>query len=290
MPAPPKGGAGRRLSVSRPPQAATSSSRLFKCLAENRLALGSMLYAPGPEWAELTGHSGLDFFIADQMGASTDWSQLANLFRAGNQFGITPMVRLASFPWSTKAVTSTLAVDVYRAFGVGAEGVVASVNTAAEVAEMLEAADEAHHRHHLPATTSGRKFITPGFSDREPGVGKLVVPLIESVRGLESLDEMLSLPNLSTIMLGMGDLTRVMGCGRNDLAKEMTEVVILVCTKAAERGVRVLASQLAEDAETVAERARHYRGLGVSGLLLPHPFKIALWFYRQVIENVDAGR
>jgi 2-keto-3-deoxy-L-rhamnonate aldolase RhmA len=52
-------------------------------LRSGQPALGTLLYSPGPELAELVGNVGLDYFMADTMGASIDWGDLASGFPVG---------------------------------------------------------------------------------------------------------------------------------------------------------------------------------------------------------------
>ena len=71
-----------------------------------------------------------------------------------------------------------------------------------------------------------------------------MVPIIESLAAAQHIDEMLEVPNLKMIYLGMGDLTKELGHPGDDRHPEVRKAIGEIVAKARTRGVDVCANTL----------------------------------------------
>ena len=109
-------------------------SRMYERYAREQLATGTITLNHGLEFVEVLGYSGLDFICIDLMVTSLDWSEVAQMVLAAKRYQVTPWVRLSTYPWGEQGeMDPGLPAQVSRAFALGAECVLASVNSAAQV-------------------------------------------------------------------------------------------------------------------------------------------------------------
>lgn len=168
-------------------------------LARRRTSLG--LYAGSPEMIEVSAHVGFRWVMIDQMFTGNDWGRTEELIRTANAAGITPVVRVQSFPWLGH--DRRIAVDVVRASAIGAEFVMVSNSDVAEIDECLEATKDWHRR----ALTIHRGFDSdPAAMERERTV---VIPHPETRGGIDGLDEVIQNPKIELVFIGMTDASRL---------------------------------------------------------------------------------
>lgn len=265
-------------------------SRLFDRLDRGELALGAIQITQGPEWPEILGYVGFDFFCVDFMVTAIDWSQAADMFRAGSRYGLTPWLRLQSYPWATTLPDGRLPADVLRAIAIGAEGVLASVNTAEQVEALLHPARDAHRRVWVHQNARDRS-VSEVYEDslqRPP----LVFPVIESLEAARRVDEILAVPGLRAIFLGMGDLSRALGHPMQDTHPEIRAFVKGVVDRAARAGVMVFANALAylrDDAPVtdLVDRIVWMWESGIRAIWIPRQPFVAQKFYESTFRTLD---
>lgn len=181
-------------------------SRLFERIEAGEVALGSMDTLGSSRLTEVMALAGIDSLIIDQMFCPTDWETVASMVRSARNFKMDTIVRVQGFPWLDRT-DHRMAVDAVRALGVGATGVMVSCATVEEVAQLLEVAKDWHRDIHL------HQFGDEEFETFAEHVAAdcVVMPLIESQTALDRLDEILALPGLRAVSLGMTDISRMLG-------------------------------------------------------------------------------
>lgn len=264
-------------------------SRMFDRLERDEVAVGTVMLEHGPEWAELIGYAGLDFACIDMMVTSIDWREAADVVRACTRFDVTPWIRLPAFPWGGADIDPRLPADVLRAISMGFEGVLASVNTANAVAEMLGPLTEGHHRPYLSPKLVVEGVTPPrGPDDPEPWI----FPLIESLEAIENLEEICKVEGLKAVMLGMGDITRLLK-QPHDRTPEIRKLVTDTVKLATEHDVAVISVSMAafrhegrDTPESVAEGIEWLHEAGVKVVWTPHMTAVAQRFYERVLATV----
>jgi 4-hydroxy-2-oxoheptanedioate aldolase len=179
--------------------------RLGENLEAGRSSLG--LLVNDVEFVELTAHMGFDWFMIELMFGTSDWSKTSDLIRAGEAYGITPVVRVQSAPWVIKD-DPRIAVDISRAFGIGAQYVMLSNSGLAEV---KQAAEISHDWHRRAATI--HQFSD--FDEWDKKIGELagnnvVIPQPETLGALDCVEESLALPEIRLLMFAMTDASKVL--------------------------------------------------------------------------------
>lgn len=175
-------------------------------VAVGEIALGSMDTLGSPRVTEVMALAGIDALLIDQMFCPTDWETVAAMVRSARNFRMDTIVRVQGFPWVDRT-DHRLAVDAVRALGVGATGVMISCSTVEEVEQLIEVSQDWHRDIHL------HPFGDEEFGDYSEKVAAegVVMPLIESEGAIERIDEILALPGLRAVSLGMTDISRMLG-------------------------------------------------------------------------------
>ena len=263
-------------------------SRMFDRLAKGETAVGGPMVEHGTEFVELLGYVGLDFVCIDLMVSSFDWSEAADMVRACNRYNVTPWIRLQAYPWSGHGSDPRLPADVMRAIAIGAEGVTASVNTAEAAASMLEAATDLHPR---PYIKRGGVYPSRAGIQREDSKHKpYVFPSIESLEGVNNLDEIMKVEGLRAIFLAMGDLSRELGHPGEDRHPEIRSLIKDVVRRASERDIAIFANVLAfrvpgtDTPEYAAEGVMWLRDNGVKAVWLPRVSVVVQAYFERVLN------
>ena len=117
---------------------------------------------------EVAGLAGYDCFMADMMFTSHDWDSIAHLVRAARGTGISPMIRVQAYPWSSgeanPGVDRRTISDAARALSLGATAVTISVSSKEEVRELMGLKTDWHRLIHLKRFASAEDF--PEFARR----------------------------------------------------------------------------------------------------------------------------
>lgn len=164
-----------------------------------------------PTAVEALGSAGIDFVVLDTEHNGYDLAACTEAVRAAELFGITPLIRV--FDNHPRLIN--------KALEIGAAGVVVPhVDTPDLARQAVEAAK------YPPDGTRG---VHPGT--RAAGFGgdwdatwrranqetMVVLQPLESLQGIENLDEILRVPGIDLISLGTGDIAQVLGApGRPD--------------------------------------------------------------------------
>lgn len=204
-------------------------------LAANRPSIGSWMQIPHPSVAEIMGRSGYDWVAVDLEHGAIAVHQLPDLFRALELGGTLPLARLAHGH----------SKDCKQALDAGAGGVIVPmVESAAQLAAVRDAC------RWPPAGTRGVGFSRANLfgknfeAYREEAQAPLLVAMIEHVRAVGNLEEILSVEGLDAILVGPYDLSASMGLTAKfdhpEFMAAMERIRALCSRKAIPPGVHVV--------------------------------------------------
>lgn len=210
--------------------------------------IGILNSLPAPLLCEMIGRAGYDFVVLDLEHLLVSPDQLQHAIRACEVVGCEPWVR----------VPEVDAKLIGRVLDAGARGIVIPRLESAAQAEAAVAAAR------FPPL--GRRGITGG---RVTGFGTLsldeyieaanrdirIVPMIESVAGLQAIDAILAVPGVSLVMEGALDLALDMGLGPRPLHAEVWSALLHLAGRCAEAGIPFCANP--RDAEQRAHWLAH---------------------------------
>jgi len=171
-------------------------------LAKGGHSIGSWMQIPHSSVAEIMGQAGYDWVAVDMEHGSITVHQLPDLFRALELGGTLPLGRLAQ--WHPK--------DCKQALDAGAAGV---------IVPMIESGEQLEKVRNWccwpPAGTRGVGFSRANLfgkhfdSYAEEAQAPFLVAMIEHIRAVENLSEILQVKGLDAILIGPYDLSASMG-------------------------------------------------------------------------------
>lgn len=255
----------------------TIQNPLLENLKSGKTSIGLWIHTP--DMVELCAHLGFDWFLCDQMYTGIDWSKSEEMVMAGKAAGITPVVRVQSNPWIGEYDPRT-AADVLRARGIGAQFIMISIKGNKELEEAIAISRDWHGRY---------MYVHPFKSLEEWGpvseeIAKetVIIPQIESKKGMEELEETLSIPGLKACMIAMSDASREVA---GSIAPDWYNPKIWEYLKKAieigkKKGIAIQANtSYAYDMKELARRAKKLYDAGVDIIHLqgaPFLFQIAI--------------
>ena len=171
-------------------------------LALNQPSIGSWIQIPHPSIAEIMGQAGYEWVAVDMEHGAIAQHQLPDLFRALELGGTLPLARIAEGK----------AKDCKQALDAGAGGVIVPmVESAAQLIQVRDAC------YWPPAGTRGVGFSRANLFGKhfdayqQEAQAPLLVAMIEHIRAVENLDEILSVQGLDAVLIGPYDLSASMG-------------------------------------------------------------------------------
>lgn len=171
-------------------------------LAADLPSVGSWMQIPHTSVAEIMGQSGYDWVAVDMEHGAIGVHQLPDLFRALQFGGTLPLARLAQGQ----------SKDCKQALDAGAGGVVVPmVESAAQLTQVRDAC------RWPPSGTRGVGFSCANLFGKhfdayaQEAQAPLLVAMIEHIRAVDNLEEILRVEGLDAILIGPYDLSASMG-------------------------------------------------------------------------------
>ena len=183
-----------------------AEDRLLTNLQSGKPSLCAYVFSH-PNLVEVAGLAGFDCFMADMMFTAHDWDAIAHLIRSARGTGISPMIRVQTYPWADGVDQRTVS-DAARALSLGATSVTVSISSVAQVQELLRLRSDWHRLIHLRRFPAAEDF--PAFARRVEDE-TLIVPTVESEGGLRDLDAIVALDGIQLVWLAAGDITKILG-------------------------------------------------------------------------------
>jgi 2-keto-3-deoxy-L-rhamnonate aldolase RhmA len=261
--------------------------KLLEAARAKRLSLGILEVTASPEIVETLAYSGFDWVCIDLMFESTDWSLAANMVRAAKAWGISPLIRVSSNPWVAGEDPHVL-VDITRALGIGAIGVVVSVDTPQIVEKAVEVCKEWHRNIHvMPFAEDMRKYAEV---QKKMAEDTLLVPLLESEASIRNMEEFCKIPGLKAICFGISDASRMLGhpfdYEHPDVWKEVDRAA-----KLADKYNLYLMGNTGyqfQDPQSIAKRIKRLYDHGVRMVLIQSTGSLFQFFCQSIIKATQA--
>lgn len=179
-------------------------NKLKDKISRNEPVYGLFVSIPQPVIVEMIGCAEFDFVIIDYEHASTNMETVENMIRAAELADITPLVRISE-------VNRT---EILKVLDCGAQGIVIPH---VEDREQVERAVQYAYYHPIGmrSLNSGRPgdFAKHSLKDyiAEANDEILVVPMIESAKGVRQSESILSAPHIGFVLEGSADLSQSLG-------------------------------------------------------------------------------
>ena len=241
-----------------------------KNLLKEKIENGEMVIGPfvnccDGSFIEILGLAGFDFAIVDMEHGPLSVETAQRLCRSAHGVGLSPIVR----------VRKNDAPQIQRALDIGSAGVqVPQIETAADAKAVVRGAK------YVPHGMRGLSFYTRAGDYTIHGVAgvtdklndqQIVIIHVEGKRGLENLDEIISVPQIDVVFLGPYDLSQSFGIpGQvNDprVVTGMEEATVKI--RAAGKAVGTFAADVAT-AKRWADVGVQYISLGVDVGIYAH--------------------
>ena len=207
---------------------------LRRILAQGEIALG-MKCVSCPAIVEIMGYSGLDFTVIDMEHGALGPQSVEEMIRAAESSQITPLVRVPGYDLSS----------IQTSLDSGAHGIIVPhVMTKEDVERIVEACryPPDGRRGTCPRVRAARYGLrTAEEYYAEANQEVQVIALLEDVEALERVDDILSVPGLDIIYVGLADLSQSMQLpGQGLRAREIQNILSAVCEAATSRRVPVM--------------------------------------------------
>lgn len=181
-----------------------TTNRLRQQLAQKQTVFGLIASVPAPIMIEVIAYAGFDFVIIDMEHVMINPETVEHMIRAAEQSGITPLVRISEIN----------AKEILRVLDSGAMGIVIpQVEHKQQVEAVIQAAK------YFPIGQRSMNSGRPGIFGRDDLVDYMeranheimIIPMIETVQGVEQIDEILSVEGIDMILEGAADLSQSYG-------------------------------------------------------------------------------
>jgi len=230
------------------------------------MALGCLTSTGSANIPEVLAFAGLDWFQIDHMFTEIDWVTTSHMVRAAKLSGITPIVRVSNDPWvSSSGTNPSLYANTLRALGVGAEGVCASISTAEEARAFVDLGKDWHRGIHIMSFT---RETFPAHAARV-AENTVMIPLVESLQGLDQIEEIMAVPGLRVITVGVSDISKELGYAFDYEHDAVWRVVDRFVATAEKHGV-VVGANTGYEFRTAEEKAKRIARLHQHGIRVIH--------------------
>jgi 2-keto-3-deoxy-L-rhamnonate aldolase RhmA len=233
-------------------------------LAAGQTVLGIFLGFDSPDLVEISGYAGFDFVMLDAEHGTIDPHHAANMVRAAECAGITPLAR----------VTQNTTPTILRFLDVGVQGVMIPWCQSADEARAAVQATKYHPegRRGMAGARAARYGVGMKLTDYIPQANAetMVIVQVETVATVEALPCMLEVPGVDVFFIGPNDLSQSMGYPGRTEEPAVQRVIdgtidqILGAGKHAGFYVRDAAAL-----KRYRDRGVHMLGIGSTGLIAP---------------------
>ncbi|QGQ99112.1 siderophore biosynthesis protein SbnG [Paenibacillus psychroresistens] len=176
-------------------------NKLKRKINNNEPVFGLFVSIPHPIMIELIGYAEYDFVIIDYEHAATNMETIENMIRAAELLDITPLVRISKVD----------RIEILKVLDCGAQGIVIpNVECRDQVEEAV--LHTYYHPIGMRSLNSGRAgaYAKYSLTDYIAEVNEelMIIPMIESVEGVNQSEAILSEPYVSFVLEGAADLSQ----------------------------------------------------------------------------------
>lgn len=195
----------------------TARTHFLEMIAADRKPLGIFISSLDPAMTDMMAASGFDFVLLDAEHGRFSRIEVENHVRAAERGGTVPFVRILE---NNPALIQSM-------LDVGAHGIVVPHVDDADGARAAVAASRYSPR--------GRRGMCPGCYAGEYGLegwaahvassdeNVMIIPIIESRRAVENIEEILTVDGIDVVHFGPGDLSADMGLDFSSQTDHMNE-------------------------------------------------------------------
>jgi 4-hydroxy-2-oxoheptanedioate aldolase len=233
---------------------------------KTKLNAGSSVYGAFVRYhdatlAEFIALAGWDFLVFDAEHSTLQPADVADLARAAELRGVTPLARVTTNEPST----------ILRFLDAGAHGVhVPWVNTAAEAEQVVRSVKYGPRGVRGLAGNRGADWLANAETAAAANRETLVVVQIETAHAVERIDEFITIQDIDVLFLGPSDLSHSLGFpgepGHPTVRAAMEQVAAAVAGSSKTLGVFVGSPEGVADWQSLGAR---YFATGIEGLLRP---------------------
>lgn len=185
-------------------------NRLVTMIEAHQVPVGMQCFTGDHTLIEVMGRTGLDYVWIDSEHSGINPRALEDTVRVADGAGLATIVRIPE-PGDTTSAR--------RALEAGAQGIVIPmVRSASDVRDMIDALTYPPNgtRGICPAYRVAR-YSLPGFSEYAAAsdAGLLLIPMIETVAGLEDVEAICAIEQVKIIVFAAGELSYALGEGAN---------------------------------------------------------------------------
>lgn len=236
-------------------------------LQSNKSSIGSWMQIPHASVAEIMGNAGYDWVAVDLEHGAIGVHQLPDLFRALELGGTLPLVRLAEGHPK----------DCKQALDAGAGGVIIPMVESAEQLRTVRDACQWPPSGKRGVGFSRANLFGKFFEDyREEAQAPLIVAMIEHVKAVENLDQILDVQGLDAILIGPYDLSASMGMTAQFDEQSFKTVMESILLKSRHKkipcGVHVVAPSSDQMKQRLSEGYR-FLAYSIDAVMLNHMVK-----------------
>lgn len=210
------------------------SHRLRRKLDAREPATGAIVNVHAPWFIDLLGISGFDFVMLDAEHGPITPENVEPMIRAAEQAGMSALVR----------VPGNVPHIILGFLDAGAQAIqVPHVQTADDARRAVSAV------RYPPAGARGMSMMTraahhgfgPAAAEYVEAANReiVLVPMIETMEGVENVDAILDVAGVDALFIGTGDLAASVGLPGQRNAPEVRDAIRHVLARAAARGVPV---------------------------------------------------
>lgn len=204
-------------------------NRVRQAHKEGRTSFGAYVMTPSPKIVEMMGFAGLDFVRIDLAESPMDIETVHHMIRAAHAVGITPFVRIP--PGEDRLVELVLHMG---ALGIQISRVASRADVEAAVrATKVPPVGERHASTSLFTAGMGRMSNQEHLDWANENI--MLSVQVETKKGIEAIDEIVTVPGLDMVQSGRGDLSYhygVPGQQYHPLVLEAERKMIAAATKA----------------------------------------------------------
>ena len=248
----------------------TNRGELKRRLQAGETVIGPFVIVPSMTLVDALGYSGMDFCILDTEHGPLDMNTISELVIAADGTGLAPIVRVGDNDERL----------ILRVLDVGAAGVqVPQINTKADAEKVI------HSAKYVPMGERGMSIFTragdyfkhagEGHTERQ-NAETLVVVHIEGQRGLDNLDEIMTVQGIDVLFLGPYDISQSLGVPGDVLNPKVATAIEQASEKARSQGRAV--GSYAKD----IEMGKWLLGVGVQYLSI----NVDATIYMQACEHI----
>jgi len=199
-------------------------NKLKEILQNGNYALGGFLSVGCPAIAEVVAVGGLDFIVIDTEHGDSNFETVINMNRSAMARGISTIVRVTDFDQKL----------IGRYLDNGIDGIQCPMVEDAERAAKVVAATK-YEPLGTRGSSSGRGSSWGHVPDYKNTANKetMAVCMCETAKGVDNIEQIVKVPLLDVVFIGLGDLSQSMHCKASDpQVQDAVKHILRVCQEA----------------------------------------------------------